>query len=146
MAVTPRDPQEAKPDRVAEQQEAYAAWLTAGTRLGLALLVATFLAYVLGLPAPHVPIEHLPRLWTLPAHEFRSATGAPSGWGWIALLDKGDYLTYPGIAVLGLTSLACFVRVAAALAARGERLFAAIALAQIAVILLAASGLVSGGH
>lgn len=146
MAVKPGDPRRPQPDRVAEQQETYAAWLTAGTRLGFVLLVTTFLAYVLGLPAPHVPIEHLPRLWILPAHEFRGATGAPSGWGWVALLGKGDYLTYPGIAVLGLTSLACFVRVAAALSARGERLFAAIALAQIGVILLAASGLVAGGH
>jgi len=146
MAVRTEAPRAAEPDRIAEQQETYAAWLTAGTRLGLALLVATFLAYVLGLLAPRVPIEQLPRLWILPAHEFRNATGAPSGWGWIALLGRGDYLTYSGIAVLGLTSAACFGRVAAALFAHGERLFAAIALAQIAVILLAASGLVSGGH
>lgn len=133
-------------DRVESLQKTYAAWLEAGARLGLALLVVTFMAYVLDVWEPHVPIEHLPRLWSLPAHEFRAATGAPDGWGWLLLLGRGDYLTYLGVAVLSLTSIVCFLRIAPALAARGERLYAAIALAQIVVLALAASGVVSGGH
>jgi hypothetical protein len=134
------------PDGVAMQQEAYAFWLNAGARLGLALLAITFIAYVSGLAEPQVPIEKLPSLWALSAEEFRNATGGPLGWEWVALLGRGDYLTYLGIAVLGFASLTCFLRVAPALAARGERLYAAIAFAQIVVLALAASGMLSGGH
>lgn len=144
--MKPEEPRRATSDWLERQHELYARWLAGGTRLGLALLGATFLAYVFGVREPHVPIEHLPRLWSLPAHEFRSATGAPTGWSWIEFIGRGDYTTYVGIVVLCLTTIACYLRIAATLAARGERLFAAIALAQIAVLLLAASGLVSGGH
>lgn len=133
-------------DQVERLQLTYAAWLEAGVRLGLGVLTATFLAYVLDVWEPHVPIEHLPRLWGLPAHEFRAATGAPDGWGWLRLLGRGDYLTFLGVAVLALTSIACYLRLAPALAARGERLYAAIALLQIIVLALAASGIVSGAH
>lgn len=146
MELRDQDRQAAAPDVVAAQQEAYAFWLNAGARLGLVLLVITYLAYVSGLADPLVPIEKLPSLWSLSAQEFRSATGGPEGWGWVAMLGRGDYLTYLGVAVLALVSAACFLRIAPALATRGERLYAAIAFAQIAVLALAASGLVSGGH
>ncbi|MCC6211567.1 MAG: hypothetical protein IT513_11040 [Burkholderiales bacterium] len=133
-------------DPVEQVQKTYADWLEAGARLGLALLVVTFLAYVFDVWEPHVPIEHLPQLWSLPAHEFRAATGGPEGWDWLRLLGRGDYLTYVGVAVLSLASIVCFLRIAPALLARGERLYAAIALAQIAVLVLAASGAITGGH
>lgn len=131
-------------DPVHRQQETYAAWLAAGSQLGLALLVVTFLVYVLGIWQPHVPIEHLPRLWSLPAHEFRNATGGPLGWEWLALLHRGDFLTYTGVAVLGITTAACYLRVVPALVMRGDRLYAAIGAAQLLVLALAVSGLVSG--
>jgi hypothetical protein len=136
----------AKADPIELLQKTYATWLEAVSRLGLALLVITFLAYVFDVWEPHVPIEHLPQFWSLPAHEFRAATGAPHGWEWLLLLGRGDYLTYVGVAVLSLASIVCYVRIAPALAARGERLYAAIALAQIVVLILAASGVVSGAH
>lgn len=146
MELKQEDKQAPVPDGVAMQQEAYAFWLNAGARLGLALLAITFVAYVSGLAEAQVPIEKLPSLWALSAEEFRNATGGPLGWEWVLLLGRGDYLTYLGIAVLGLANLACFLRVAPALAARGERLYAAIAFTQIFVLALAASGMLSGSH
>jgi hypothetical protein len=136
----------AKADQIEMLQKTYANWLEAGARLGLALLVITFLVYVFDVWEPHVPIEHLPYLWSLPAHEFRAATGGPHGWEWLRLLGRGDFLTYLGVAVLSLATIVCYLRIAPALAARGERLYAAIALAQIVVLILAASGVVSGAH
>jgi hypothetical protein len=131
---------------VASLQGTYAAWLEAGSRVGLVLLVVTFLGYVFDFWEPHVPIEHLPRFWSLSAQEFRAVTGVPQGWAWLRLLGRGDYLTYIGVALLALTSIACFLRIAPALAARGERLYAAIALLQIVVLVLAASGIIGAGH
>lgn len=146
MDLKPRAANSSTEDWVASQQETYAAWLEVGSRVGLGLLVVTFAAYVFDLWEPHVPIEHLANLWSLPVAEFRMLTRAPDGWGWLALLGRGDYQTYLGIAVLASASIVSFLRIAPALAARGERLFAAIALAQIVVLALAASGLVAGGH
>lgn len=146
MELRKTDPAAARADQVERLQEAYATWLEAGARLGLSLLVVTFLAYVFDVWEPHVPIEHLPLFWSMPAHEFRAATGGPEGWEWLQLLGRGDYLTYVGVAVLSLTSIVCFLRIAPALAARGERLYSAIALAQIMVLALAASGMLTGGH
>lgn len=146
MDLKPRAADASTEDWVAAQHESYAAWLEVAARVGLGLLVVTFAAYVFDLWEPHVPIEHLANLWSLPVAEFRNLTRAPEGWGWLALLGRGDYQTYLGIAVLASASILSFLRIAPALAARGERLYAAIALAQIVVLALAASGLVAGGH
>ena len=133
-------------DSVGAQQQIYAAWLSAGSRLALALLIATFAIYVFEILAPHVPIEQLPELWSLPASEFRSVTGSPLHWEWLSHLHRGDYLTYLGICTLAGTTIGCYLRVLAPLARRGERIYAAIAAAQVLVLVLAASGFVSAGH
>lgn len=127
-------------------QESYAKWLEWGTRLGLALLVATFALYVFGVLDPLVPPQELARLWTLPLAQYLEATGAPTGWGWLRQLGKGDYLNFVGIAVLALVTVACYARVTPALLARGERLYALLAVLQVLVLLAAASGVLSGGH
>jgi hypothetical protein len=146
MELKKDHPSAADTDQVESLHKTYAAWLEAGARLGLALLIATFMGYVFDVWEPHVPIEHLPYLWSLSAPEFRAATGGPHGWEWLLLLGRGDYLTYLGVAALSLATIACYLRIAPALAARGERLYAAIALAQIVVLVLAASGVLSGAH
>jgi hypothetical protein len=58
----------------------YARWLDWGTRIGLALLIASFLAYALEIVAPHVPFDDLARSWVLPVDEYRLAVNAPAGW------------------------------------------------------------------
>jgi len=81
-----------------------------------------------------------------PVADYRALTGAPAGWGWLALLGKGDYLNLLGIAVLGLVTAVCYARIVPALLERGERLQAAMAIAQVLVLLAAASGLLVVGH
>ena len=124
----------------------YASWLDVGTKISLAALVVAFLVYVLGLAAPWVPFAELPAVWSLPVERYLALTASPDGWGWIGLLKYGDYLNLAGVALLGSVSVACYLRVLPALLARGERLQAALALAQIVVLLAAASGIFAGGH
>jgi len=131
---------------ISPEQQVYARWLDWSTRVSLAVLIAAFLAYAVGPLAPAVAVDDLPRLWVLPVERYLEATGVPSGWGWVAMLAKGDYLNLVGVALLGFVTVLCYLRVLPLLLTRGERLQAAFAVAQVAVLLLAASGLLAGGH
>lgn len=138
-------------DRTAEsgrsaEELAYARWLDACTKIGFVLLVGSFLLYVTGVLPPHVPVHELPRVWSLPVERYLAATGMPSGWGWVALVGRGDILNFVGVAFLSLTTLICYLRVLPMFARRRDRVFATIAALEIVVLALAASGLLSGAH
>lgn len=128
------------------EQVRYAQWLAWGTRLGLALLVLSFLAYIARLTTPHVPIERLPSLWSLPSGQFLRETGMDPGWNWLSLIHRGDMMNLFGIALLASCSIACLAAVIPLFHARGERAFVAICVLQVAVLVSAASGFLGGGH
>ncbi len=121
----------------------YARWLDIGVRLALIALVLGFLIYVFEVVEAHVPPHELMRFWHLPADDYVAATGAPTGWRWLAVLAKGDYLNFIGIVLLAGITLACYARIIPPLAARGERLQAALAAAQLVILLAALSGVMA---
>ena len=123
------------------EQRIYARWLDIGTRVGLAMLVVGFAVYVFGVLDPHVPREELARLWTLPVDHYVATAGAPTGWDWLQLLGKGDYLNFLGISVFASITLACYARIVPTLIAAGDRLQGGLAIAQVVILLAAASGL-----
>lgn len=128
------------------EQLLYARLIDWGTRLGLAVLVLSFAAYLSGLSAPHVPLERLPELWSLPLPQFLEAARLPTGWGWLALTRHGDIAALSGIVILAGCSALAMLALAALYLRRGDRTYAALCLAEAAVVLLAASGLITGGH
>lgn len=121
-------------------RETYARWMQAGVRIGLVALVASFALYVLGILPSHVPPAQLPEVWGLPVGQYLARTGAPSGWEWIRRLGQGDVLNMLGVAILSSVTIACYLRVLLPLVRAGERVLAAIAAAQIVVMLVAATG------
>lgn len=126
-------------------QRRYARWLAWGTRLGLGLLILGFVAYISGV-APHVPIETLPQLWGRPSAELLAQTGVRPGWGWAAFLPRSDMLVMAAIGVLASSSIPCLLAVAPVFAKSRERAFLAICVLEVAVLALAASGILAGGH
>jgi hypothetical protein len=138
MGVNPRVDDDA--------QEAYARWLDRGTRIAVAVSVAALSVYLFGVLTPWVPLDELPDLWSLPVAQFLERTGAPTGWGWLRLVGYSDYLNYVGIALFALVSAPCLLRAIPCFLRRGERVQAALALAQVAVLAAAASGLFAGGR
>ncbi len=128
------------------EQLRYARWLELGTRVGLALLVISFFSYVLGWLPSQVAPQQLSELWSLPVADYLKAAGAHSGWGWLQDLGKGDVLAIIGIVVLAACSLPPLLALVPLYLKRGDRVYAALCLAEVAVIVLAASGLLSGGH
>ena len=125
-------------------RELYARWLDIATKAGFAISLAAFLLYVGGVLPAYLPIEELPRYWTLPVHRFIEVTGAPSGWAWLGELGYGDGLNLAAVALLGLVTPLCYARLLPALIAERDWLQAALALAQLAVLLGAASGVLAG--
>jgi hypothetical protein len=128
------------------EQQVYARWLDWGTRIALAALVAAFLAYVCGVTPSALPLAEVPRFWVLPLDRYLALSGAATGWTWLGMLEKGEYQSLAGVALLCLVTVACYLRLLPLLLARGDRLHAAIAAAQVLVLLLAASGLFAAGH
>ncbi len=128
------------------EQVRYARLLEWGTRVGLVLLVISFAAYGLGWLPSLVPPERLPELWSQPVATYLQRSGMPSGWGWVTQLGHGDVLPLLGIAVLAACSLPALLALVPLYRARGDRAFVVLCLAEVAVVLLAASGWLSGGH
>lgn len=120
----------------------YAVVLEWGTRLGLAVLLASFLAYLAGWLPGQVAPQQLPALWSQSVADYVAQTGSPTGWGWLALLHRGDMLGLAGIAILaGCSALALLALVPMYLAGR-DRAFVLLCLLQALVLVFAASGVI----
>ena len=136
------------PDTVAQppEQLRYARVLDRGSKVGLIVLLLSFGAYLSGLMSAHVPPERLPELWIHPVSRYLELTQSPTGWGWLPLIHLGDMAGLLGIAILAGASVACLLALVPLYAARGDKAFVAICLAEVVVVVLAASGWLSGGH
>ncbi len=140
---------EAAADRTkaSEEQIAYAKVLNIGMWLGLAILVITFIVYVSGMLNCHVPINDLPQQWSKSSKEFIHSCNGPTGWGWAALVGKGDYLNFVGIAMLAGLTILCYLVILPILFRKKDTPYILIAILEVAVLALAASGILkTGGH
>ena len=130
----------------APEQMRYAQWLDWSTRAGLVVLLLTFAAYVLGFTSPQVPPERLPQLWSQSVGSYLQQTRSPVGWAWLAQVGHADMACLLGIAILAGCSLVCLLALVPLYLRRGDKAFVALCLAEVAVVLLAASGWLAGGH
>jgi len=134
-------------NKASEEQMAYAGVLNIGMWLGLAVLVITFFVYISGVLPSYVPIDDLPKYWTMRVHDYNVALNAPTGWGWAGLVGKGDYLNFVGIAMLSGLTILCYRVILPILFRKKDTAYAVIAIVEILVLSLAASGLLKvGGH
>ena len=132
----------------------YASILAKGMYLGLGLLLVTFALYLTGLLQPGIPIEELPRLWTLSAHEYLEVVNheflhrpeVVNGWRWVFLLGMGDFLNFVGIALLSAVTIVCYIGVIPSVFRKKDWIYTTIAVLEVIVLVLAASGLVAVGH
>ncbi len=137
-----------------EEQLLYAKYLAAGMYLGLGLLLGTFALYATGVLAPAVPIQELPNYWTLSAHEYLEAIDHQflhrdhlvTGWHWVGVLNRGDYLNFVGIALLAAVTIVCYLGILPTLLRKKDWIYSTIAVLEILILALAASGIVAVGH
>lgn len=137
-----------------EEQLLYAKILQAGMYIGLLLLLATFALYTSGALAPAVPVAELPNYWTMGVDDYLEATNHDylhlehpvSGWAWLSVLGKGDYLNFLGIAVLSAVTIVCFLGIVPTLVRKKDTPYVVMALLEAIILTLAASGILSVGH
>lgn len=130
-----------------EEQIVYANILTFGVWSCLALMILFYILYVFGIIAPHVDFEVMTANWGKGVADYLHITQSPQGWGWLFLLHKGDFLNYIGFGLLALLTIFCFIPLLIGCIKKKDWIFTAIALAEILVLSLAASGIFgSGGH
>jgi len=133
---------------VAPEQVKYANLLLYCSWGGIAILAVTFVLYLSGMVGSFIPPSQMPQYWGMSAHELLAATGAPSGWGWLTMINRGDYMSLIGIALLAaLTIFGYLTLLLPAYLKKKDIHYTAIVVAEILVLTLAASGILKvGGH
>jgi len=137
-----------------EEQVLYANILAKGMYLGLLLLFITFGLYVFGIMSPAVPVEQVSAYWKLPVHDYLVAINQNflhgdhliTGWTWVRLIGKGDFLNFVPIAILSGVTIICYLAIVPGLFRRGDKAYAIMAIAEVVILLLAASGFLAVGH
>jgi hypothetical protein len=129
-----------------EEQQLYAGILDIGMKIGLAILVVTFSLYMFGVMKPHVPVEQLPQYWSMSVHDYLQATDIGIGWSWVGNLGKADMLNFIGIAFLAGVTIICYLAIVPSLLRKKDTAYVVLALLEVAVLVLAASGILKAGH
>jgi hypothetical protein len=138
------DNQSLKPSK---EQIIYANLLLMGMVAGIIVLAITYVIYLTGMLAPHVNLQLITANWGKGIHEYLEITHSPNGWGWLALLGKGDFINYIGFTLLGVMTIICYLVLVRGYAREKNWIFAVISILEILVLSVAASGILgSGGH
>jgi len=137
----------------AVEQLLYANILEKGMYFGLASMIITFAIYVSGIMPSVVPLSEVANYWNMPVHDYLEAINqnflqqehAPTGWAWLSLLGKGDFLNFLPIAILAGVTIPCYLAIVPGLFKRNDKAMGMMAIATAIILFLAASGIVGGG-
>lgn len=133
--------------RASKEQIIYANILVVGVWSGIAIMGLTYFLYLSGIMPPHVDLHTITTLWDKGVKEYLALTHSPHGWGWVYFLKKGDFLNYIGFVLLAVMTIICYLVLVKGFLAKKDWLYAGIAVLEILVLSLAASGIFgSGGH
>lgn len=131
---------------ISQEKLTYATWLDWGMKIGFVLLVTTFTLYVLGITKPHIPLDQLPHYWSLPVNEYLKVNQLHTGWSWLHLVHKGDFMNFIGIAFLSAITIACYIRIIPIYLAKKDMVYFSVSIIEVLILILAASGVLTGGH
>jgi hypothetical protein len=142
MVEQPQAQLEASPEQIA-----YAKILEKGMLIGLVLLLITFALYVFGIMKPFIHPGDLSQYWSLSVDEYLQQTNIHAGWAWLGMLNYGDFINFIGIAILGGTTIICYMAIVPTLLKNNDKIYAVLALLEVIILTVAASGILgSGGH
>lgn len=132
---------------VSKTQKRYARILYWVAAIGQMLVVVGYILYLSKLLPTATPIETITQAWHLSAAEFTDELGMETGWNWLRKLGYGDIISYGAIVLLALGTNICLLAAGVSFLQEKNGKYALIVILQIVVLLIAASGIVSGaGH
>ena len=137
-----------------DEQLLYANILEKGMLVGLVLMFITFALYVFRIMPASVPLDEIAGYWSQPVHDYLVAINnnflhwdhLPTGWSWLRLIGKGDFLNFIPVAILSGVTIICYLAIVPGLFKRGDKAYGIMALAEAVILALAASGLLAVGH
>jgi len=124
----------------------YSKVMEVGVYAGLAVTVVGFGLLVTGALPACLPMDEAPNVWHLSAQEVSRHFGIPTGLGWLGKARCADILSRVGLAMLSSTMILAHCFGYCHFMKKRDRLFANIVLVGTLILLLAVSGLTSGGH
>ena len=129
------------------EQITYANLLFIGAWAGILLMLITYFIYVTGILSPHIDVTVITQNWDKGVDEFLEITHSPHGWGWLRLLNKGDFINFIGLVFIAVLTIICYLFLVVGYKKRNDWVYFFICLFEIAVLTLAASGILgTGGH
>ncbi len=132
---------------ICEIQLSYSRLLSRLTKFGFTFLLITFALYVFGILGNYVPRHLLPQYWGQPLLQYLNLAQVKTGWSWVQELHHGDFLNLLPIAFLASITTICLAIVTIRFFRNREPLQGIIAILEITVLVIAASGLLkAGGH
>lgn len=137
-----------------DEQLLYATILEKGMLIGLAMMFITFGIYVFRIIPAAVPRVEIVNLWNQPVHDYLVTINnnylhwdhLPTGWSWLKLIGKSDFLNFIPVAILSGVTIFCYLAIVPGLFRRGDKAYAIMAIAEAVILALAASGLLAVGH
>jgi hypothetical protein len=128
------------------EQILYASILEKGMYIGLAILLVTFAIYAFRIMKPYIPLDDVSSYWSMNVHDYLEHAHIKTGWSWMGMLKYGDFINFLGVAVLAGVSIFCYLAIIPILLKNNDKVYALLALLEVVVLSLAASGILAVGH
>ena len=129
------------------EQILYAKLLEKGMYIGLLILLITFGLYAFGVMDPYIPLNKISKYWSMNVNDYLHHANIKAGWAWLGMLKYGDFLNFIGIAILAGVTILCYAAIVPTLLKNKDRVYAVLALLEVIILTVAASGILgTGGH
>ena len=132
-------------NQIEPAQLSYATLLVWLVRAGLIAMSGFFLVYATGWVPAAIPIGEVPAYWAMNASTYAATAGVPIGWQWIHYLGDGGVLAFVGAILFPVSATIAALAAAALFARHRVAVYSLIALAEAVVLVIAATGVVTGG-
>ncbi|MCK5192165.1 MAG: hypothetical protein KAQ71_00045 [Desulfobulbaceae bacterium] len=129
------------------EQLLYAKILERGMYLGLLILLITFGLYAFGVMDPYIPLDKISKYWSMNVNDYLHHANIKPGWAWVGMIKYGDFVNFIGIAILAGVTILCYAAIVPTLLKNKDTVYAIIAILEVIVLTVAASGILgAGGH
>jgi len=131
---------------ISKEQLIYARILQISRRIGLLALITTFVLYISGMIAPRIPLTQMPQYWGLCVDDYVAGAGMSIGWSWLGMIGYSDFMCFASVIFLSSITIICYLRITPVFFKNNDKIYTCIAIIQLLVLILAASGLLQIGH